>query len=375
MKTTCLSAAVLLICTVLFTFVSSAVPATAAEAAVLMEASGGNILVDVNAHTRMPMASTTKIMTAVVALEAFPDLSTEIRIPEAAVGIEGSSVYLKAGETLTAEQLLYALMLESANDAAAAIAIAVSGDLTSFADAMNRKAQQIGLLDTQFTNPHGLDSDGHYTTAYDLALLTRYALQNPDFSRIVKTYKTTIPLNGSEGTRVLVNHNKMLKAYDGAIGVKTGYTKRCGRCLVSAAERDGVTMIAVTLSDPDDWHDHAALLDYGFSQYSRVSLAESGEISCTIPVLGAEPEAVLTASNSEAVSKILPNVHGEIHYVIEANRFLCAPVERGDAVGKIVFYCDNQPIAEAPLVAQSSIPSAAIRQSFTEKLKDRFRIP
>lgn len=333
----------------LFTPAIYAAPDVSASSAILMEAESGTVLVNLDAHRQMRMASTTKIMTALVAL-THSDVADKVVVSEKAVGIEGSSVYLKAGETLTMEELLYALLLESANDAAAAIAIAVAGDIPSFADLMNETALEIGLTESHFTNPHGLDDEGHYTTAYDLALLTRYALSNPDFARIVSTYKTTIPLNGAEGTRVLVNHNKMLKSYDGAIGVKTGYTRKSGRCLVSAAERDGVTMIAVTLSAPDDWRDHTALLDYGFSLYTSVQLADIGEYRCTLPCLGADVSEI-TASNHAEVSSVLPKNHGAITVRFLANRPIAAPILLGDEVGEIVFICDGKEIARVPLCA------------------------
>ena len=182
--------------------------------------------------------------------------------------MEGSSVYLAQDEVLTLKELLYALLLESANDAAVAIAMAVDGSVDAFADRMNRYAAQLGLKDTHFVNPHGLDDDAHYTTARELALITRAALENPDFREIVSTQKTVIPLRGSEGVRLLLNHNRLLREYDGCIGVKTGFTKKTGRCLVSAAERDGVMLIAVTLGAPDDWNDHRRVSE-GRSAVSR----------------------------------------------------------------------------------------------------------
>ena len=345
-----------------------AAPSLSARAAVLMEASTGQVLMESAAHERLPMASTTKIMTALVALE-HADLSQPVQISEKAVGVEGSSVYLKAGEILTMEQLLCALMLESANDAAAAIAIEIAGDIESFADLMNETAQRIGLTDTHFTNPHGLDNAEHYSSAYDLAMLARYALQNPDFARIVSTYKTNIPLGGDEGIRVLINHNKMLKYYDGAIGVKTGYTKRCGRCLVSAATRDGVTMIAVTLSAPDDWRDHTAMLDYGFSLYECAELAQPGQIRCALSCLGSTTESV-SASNRDGVSLILPREHGEITHVIEANRYLCAPVKPGDTVGEIVFFCDGTEIARTPLYAEEDADALPRPKGYLAQIKE-----
>ena len=345
-----------------------AAPGVSAHAAVLMEASSGDVLMDTRAHEHLPMASTTKIMTALVALE-HSDLAKSVKISDKAVGVEGSSVYLKAGEVLTMEQLLCALMLESANDAAAAIAIEVAGDIESFAAMMNETAARIGLTDTHFTNPHGLDNAEHYSSAYDLAILTRYALQNPDFARIVSTYKMNIPLNGDEGIRVLINHNRMLKYYDGAIGVKTGYTKRCGRCLVSAATRDGVTMIAVTLSAPDDWRDHTAMLDYGFSLYECAELAQPGQIRCALSCLGSTSESV-SASNRDGVSLILPREHGEITHVTEANRYLCAPVMAGDTVGEIVFFCDGTEIARTPLYAEEDADALPRPKGHLARIKE-----
>ncbi len=345
----------------------AAAPGVSASSAVLIEGDSGRILMDVESHRRMPMASTTKIMTALVAL-ANSSPSDEVIVSEKAVGIEGSSVYLKTGERLTMEQLLYALLLESANDAAAAIAIEVAGSIEAFAQMMNETAAELGLDETHFTNPHGLDDEEHYTTAHDLAMLARHALQNPDFARIAGTYKTTIPLNGTEGTRVLVNHNKMLKIYDGAIGVKTGYTRHSGRCLVSAAERDGVRMIAVTLSAPDDWRDHTAMLDYGFSLYTSVDLAECGEYKCTLSCLGGDVSEI-TASNHVPVRAVLPAAHGAVTVSYAANRPLCAPVSAGDPVGELIFSCDGAEIARVPLCADTDLTLPAPTPSLLERLQ------
>ena len=357
-----------------FSLYSHAEPGVSAASAVLMERSSRHVLLDVNARTRMPMASTTKIMTALTALENCDELSRVIHIPKEAVGIEGSSIYLKTGEPLTMEQLLYALLLESANDAAAAIAIAIAGDIPAFADLMNKTAARLGLTDTHFTNPHGLDDEDHYTTAYDLALLACCAMDNPDFARIAGTYKVTIPLNGDEGTRVLINHNKLLKSYSGASGVKTGYTKRCGRCLVSAAERDGVSMIAVTLNAPDDWRDHTAMLDYGFSLYESVPLAQVGEFRYEIPVLGGTAGSVWL-TNTESLSVTLPRSHGEISVTAEANHYLCAPVCAGDMHGTLIFRCDGKILGTLPLLAENGSEAIPTKTSAADRLKEMLRIP
>ena len=331
-----------------------AAPSVSAKSAILMEAEGRTVLYQQNAFVRMPMASTTKIMTALVVIES-GNVKRTVSIPKEATGIEGSSVYLYPEEQLTVEELLYALLLESANDAATALAIAVAGSVEAFAARMNQKAEALGLTATHFVNPHGLDDDEHYTTAYDLAVLTAYALENETFRTICATARKTIPLKGDEGTRVLVNHNKMLTRYEGAMGVKTGFTKKSGRCLVSAAERDGLTLIAVTLSAPDDWNDHAALLDFGFSNYARATLAEENETLTSLSVSGGEA-ATISVATASRVSVMLRRGAGEVTLKIEAAPFLVAPVKQGATVGRAVWICDGREIASVPLVATEDVP-------------------
>ena len=320
-----------------------------AKAAVLIEASSGDVVFEKNADIRLPMASTTKIMTAVAALENHsPD--AVVTVNEKACGVEGSSVYLKPGEKLTMEELLYALLLESANDAAAAIAYEVSGDIPSFAALMNETAAKIGLTDSHFMNPHGLDCEGHYTTAHDLAKLTAYALQNEKFREIVSTYKHNIPYPGEEsgGVRVLLNHNKLLKLCDDVIGVKTGFTKKSGRCLVSAAERDGVCLIAVTLNAPDDWNDHRTMLELGFSEYSSALLADKGQFRVTIPAVGASGENGITAENRD-VLRVTVKKGDVITNRIDAPHIILTPVCEGDEVGRVVFFKNGAEIGSVPL--------------------------
>ena len=241
-----------------------------ARSAALYDPASKCFLYTKNADTRLPMASTTKIMTALVAIEN-ADLDKSVSISDDAIGTEGSSLYLKRGESMTMRELLMGLMLRSANDAAAAIAYEISGSIEAFAEKMNEKAYQIGALNTNFTNPHGLDDSSHYTTAKDLAIIAAEALRNETFLNIVSTKKYIIKNSDGEA-RLLTNHNKLLNLYDGAIGVKTGFTKKSGRCLVGAAERDGTRLISVTINAPDDWNDHKALFDYGFLKLKSVPL-------------------------------------------------------------------------------------------------------
>ena len=233
-------------------------PQVSAKSAALLDGTTGECLYEKNGDQRALIASTTKIMTGLLVCEA-GDLDRTVTVPETAAGTEGSSMYLKSGETLTRRELLYGMMLHSGNDAALTLAISISGSEAAFVRQMNRRACALDLTQTHFANPHGLDSGENYSTALDLARLAQAALQNEQFRAVVST--KTITCAG----RTLTNHNKLLWRYDGCIGVKTGYTRHAGRILVSAAERGGRMLIAVTISDPDDWRDHVSLLDYGFA--------------------------------------------------------------------------------------------------------------
>ena len=328
-------------------------PSVSAQAAILIEAESGEVVFSRAENVRMPMASTTKIVTALTAL-TLAEPSTPITVAPEAVGVEGSSVYLIEGEVLSLEELLYALLLESANDAAVAIAVGLSGSVEAFAEQMNAVASILELQNTHFVNPHGLDSEEHYTTAYDLACLARYALQNELIRTIVGTRKCTIPHPGDVGVRLLVNHNKLLRLYDGCIGVKTGFTKRSGRCLVSAAERDGVTLIAVTLNAPTDWNDHTAMLDYGFSRYESVLLCDGEELLFPLPVVGGA-DAYVMLVNAEKLRVTLPKGHGEITMTVEAPRFVYAPVAEGETVGHAVYRCDTDGDGKAEILAKARL--------------------
>ena len=253
--------------------------AVSARCAYVLDAISGRELFSRNADQRSLIASTTKIMTALVVSEQCNVLD-RMRVPKEAVGIEGSSMYLKEGEILTIQELLYGLMLSSGNDAAVALAIYCGGTVEGFAELMNDKARNLGLSGTHFENPNGLDSPGHYSTARDLAVLAAYAMKNPIF------YKTVSAKNVRVGERTLTNHNKLLWKLEGADGVKTGFTKAAGRILVSSATRQGRRIIGVTIDAPDDWNDHCLLLNEGFTRYQDRILVESGQCIGTTEVLG-----------------------------------------------------------------------------------------
>ena len=349
-----------------------ALTGVSARGAVLMEAESGDVIFGQNENARLPMASTTKIMTALVALDELP-LDTAVKITAESVGVEGSSIYLVEGETLTLEQLLYALMLESANDAAAAIAVAVAGSVEEFAALMNQKAHELGLVDTHFVNPHGLDHQDHYTTAKELALITRAALENPVFREICSTGRKTIPLHGDEGVRVLINHNKLLSSYEGCIGVKTGFTKKTGRCLVSAAQREGVTLIAVTLNDPNDWRDHSDMLDYGFGAYESLTLSSPAFFSAPLWTVGGTQDYVMV-ENADTLTVTLRRDHGAIKCVVELPRFEFAPVKKGDILGQLRFFEETRngsrrELGCVPLVAVYGVDGVTYPQTIWERIR------
>ena len=305
-------------------------------------------------------------MTALVTLEN-AKLDRLVVIDEKYTGIEGSSVYLKAGEVLTIRDLLYALMLESANDAATALAYEVGGSIEEFAELMNKKANEIGAYSTHFTNPHGLDDSEHYTTAYDLAKIASYAMKNPVFEEIVSTKATKI-LDDTEYSRLLVNHNKLLRQYDGAIGIKTGFTKKSGRCLVSCAELNGVRLICVTLNAPSDWNDHKRLLDYGFEQYESINLANAHDYNISLSVINGKKSSVLCSNRDELSITLKKGLKDDIYAVFEAEHFLYAPISRGEQIGRIVYYIKNEEIASLPIYALDSVDSIKYKKSIFERI-------
>ncbi len=338
-----------------------------AKSAALIDADSGNLLYSKNSSEKMEPASTTKIMTALVAAERF-ELKKTVRIAPEAIGVEGSSVYLQAGEQMTMEELLYSLLLQSANDAATAIAYAVAGGTEEFAELMNEKARKMGLESTHFTNPHGLSDEEHYTTAYELGVMTMHALENETVRTIVSTYKKTLPIDSDCNPRTLVNHNKMLKLYDGAIGVKTGFTKRAGRCLVSAAERDGLTLIAVTLGAPDDWRDHTKMLDFGFETYESVLIAEAGGFSYALPVTGGKEEFV-TLTNTEELRLTVPRERGDILFRVETLcRFEFAPAHRGTDGGTIFCSYGDTAFDSSPLIYAENVEKKADERPLWDRI-------
>lgn len=335
----------------MLTIIASADPRlnTSARAATLYEPTTNTFLYSKNGEERLSMASTTKIMTALVAIENL-ELDEVVTVPRECVGIEGSSVYLEEGDKLTVRDLLYSLLLQSANDAAAVLATRIAGDNFGFAELMNKKAEELSLLNTHFENPHGLDSEEHYTTAHDMACLAATALENDVFARITSTYKYTFYL--SDKVRTVVNHNKLLKMYEGCIGLKTGFTKHSGRCLVSAAKRDGLTLIAVTLDAPDDWSDHKTLLDLGFNALERINLESFCKQEFTVPVINSKVECVKCMPlGLNEISVVLPRGTADIKATVDIKPYVPAPLKIGDKLGEIVFYNHGIECARCDIIA------------------------
>lgn len=334
-----------------------------AHSAILMDGDSGQVLYEKNADEKSLIASTTKIMTALVTLEQ-ADPEAVVEIPQAAVGIEGSSMYLKAGETLRVEDLLYGMMLSSGNDAAVALALFVGGSVEEFAALMNEKAAELGMTASRFANPNGLDSEENYATARDLAKLARVAMENEDFRKIVSTKSYLC-----EG-HSMTNHNKLLWQYDGAVGVKTGYTKHAGRILVGSAERDGRRLISVTINAPSDWADHREMLDYGFSMYEKRWLLESGQIVGEIPVIAGRESTVPIIAGGNVEEYLLPNEEGEV--TLQIPEFCYAPTEKGQEIGEIVVSVDGRQVGAVPALIGKSVEILPEEPGFWQKFINRF---
>ncbi|ASJ53369.1 peptidase S11 [Brevibacillus formosus] len=341
---------------------TAAPPSLSAEGAALIDVESGRILYSKNGTKKMRIASLTKTMTAIVAIE-MGKLDAQVTVPPQAVGVEGSSIYLKNGEKLTLEELLYGLMLRSGNDAAVTIATHIGGSVPGFTYLMNEKAAMIGMEHTNFTNPHGLDdSNQHYSTPEDMAKLSAYALHNPVFRQIVSTKVKDISWEGEQWDRRLLNKNKMLHLYNGADGVKTGYTKLAKRCLASSATRDGRQLATITLNASDDWNDSAKLMDWGFANYPLQELVKKGqEVEPDTPVtLEAGTHLVTTnafqyplqTAETEAIHKRV--VMGESTVTSNMN---------GQLAGFLQLYLKEKMIGQVPLLVSVDTPTLAAPQA------------
>lgn len=338
-----LRTAAILVAAVLF---AGPVSAVSAEKVLVLDAATGRALYERSADEKSLIASTTKIMTALIVCQRCNVLD-RVRIPKEAVGIEGSSMYLREGEVLTVQELLYGLMLRSGNDAAAALAIWCGGTMEGFAQLMNDKARELGMKNTHFVNPHGLDGQDHYSTARDLAVLTAYAMDDPVFAQTVGTKSVTV------GERVLTNHNKLLWQLPGCEGVKTGYTKAAGRILVSSAARDGRRLICVTINAPDDWNDHKTLLERGFSDFRVQRIVEAGEVLGYRHILGGDGTHVPLVAEADFSYALAPGE--QIVIVLSPQLFSYAPVREGMPEGCAYAVLDGTVVGQIPLVWGGSL--------------------
>lgn len=338
-------------------------PETAAKAALVLHGESGTVLYEENADEPLPIASTTKIMTALVVLEACAlDETVEI-LPEY-TDVEGSGMGFSAGETYTVEELLYGLMLASGNDAAVALACHTAGSVEAFADRMNEKAAALSLRQTHFENPHGLDAPGHQSTARELALLAAAAMENETFRTIVSTAEKTI------GDKTYVNHNRLLNTYPGAIGVKTGYTMAAGRILVSCARREDTELICVTISDLEDWDDHAALLDWAFDHYAwRVCRAAAYRL----PVFSGLGDACLVLPAEPP--KLLTTRGERLQFTAQLPRFVFAPIVPGQRLGTLTVTAASGAASSVPLVSAGTVQEdLRVPLTFSERLGRFWRL-
>ena len=330
-----------------------------AEAAVLVDAEDGFVLFARGADQRMQPASMTKIMTALVVIENC-GMDEKVTVGAKCVGVEGSSAYLQAGEVFTVSELLYALLLQSANDAAVALAYHTSGSLDAFVSLMNEKAAELGLTGTHFTNPHGLANKDHYGTALDFARLLCCCMKDPVFRQISGTVQYVIKPDENRRGRCFTNHNRLLYTCDGVIGGKTGYTLSSGRCLCSYYEKDGVSLCAVTMNAPRDWADHAALYEYGASKYTKITLDTKGVYSLHV-VGGITDHTECTVG--ENVTVTVRGGADAVEKTVYMRRFEYAPVEAGKKIGELVFSSGGKVIYTHPLYADYK----------AEAVKDRFK--
>ncbi|MBQ2904437.1 MAG: D-alanyl-D-alanine carboxypeptidase [Clostridia bacterium] len=320
-----------------------------AEAAVLMCANSGEILFSRNADKKLSMASTTKIMTSLIALEsAMPD--KDIIVTKEMVSVEGTSMGLMPGDSVSMEELIYGMLLQSGNDAANTVAHVIGGGQEGFAKLMNERATQIGMKNTNFVTASGLDDENHYSTAYDMALLACECIKNPEFLEICSQKKAKLTYGNPPYARTLTNHNKLLWKYSDTIGIKTGFTKKSGRCLVSAAKRNGVTLVAVTLNAPDDWNDHISMFEYGFSKCKGIF------VSCNLSVASLKVAGGLKPYAPVRLAYLPEWISGKkCSCRIEIKPFEYAPVPEGTVVGTAIFFSEKGVVDEVPLLASESV--------------------
>jgi D-alanyl-D-alanine carboxypeptidase/D-alanyl-D-alanine carboxypeptidase (penicillin-binding protein 5/6) len=351
---------------------ADAQPQLSAKSAVLMNADNGEILYAKGENDKRPMASTTKIMTALITLETAAVNNRIVTITDNMVRVEGSSMGLMPGNKLSLKSLAAGMLLVSGNDAANSAAIAIGGSTKAFAELMNKRAKELNMTDTHFVTPSGLDDEEHYTTARDLAVLAAAAMKNPDFAEIACEKSMSVQFISPDQTRRLTNHNKLLSMYSGCVGVKTGFTKKAGRCLVSSAEKNGVHLVAVTLNASDDWNDHEKMLNYGFSKLISCPVDDSG-YSVTFPVVGGTSNNVVIHGSVQ--NSIVVNIDEapNIKRTVELPAFVYAPVEAGQVLGTVRYTVGSKTVATTELIAVGQVAKLEIPKNIFEIFLDHIK--
>lgn len=332
---------------------------TSAKAMALIDVDSGRLLAGKNQDEQLKMASTTKIATAITVIDNCADLDEPFKIDDRAVGVEGTSIYLQKGEVLTCRQLLYGLMLRSGNDASVALALHCAKSIEDFASLMNKTAEKVGAKNTHFVNPHGLDADEHYTSAYDLALITAYAMKNPIFKEIVGTKSTKIP-HPQYSHRFLANKNRLLGLLDGCVGVKTGYTKSAGRCFVGAVERNNTTLVCVLLNCGPMFEECAEILEEGFKKYKKVELIEPYSFVRSINVENGKKAKVKIYCPQGFSYTLSPQEQSDINIEYDLPNILQAPIKQETVVGTVNVYFKNQLIFKTNLLTMEEVESEKI---------------
>ena len=335
-----------------------------AKSAIVMCMDTNEVLLEKSAMLKLPMASTTKIMTALILAEQ-PDLSKTVKVTKQMVTVEGSSMGLLEGDAVSYRDLLYGMLLASGNDAANTTAYVIGGSIKGFAKIMNQKAAELGLKNTSFVTPSGLDDENHYTTAYDLALLASAALKNKVFREACSSKIATLYFGNPPYRRTLTNHNKLLGNYEGLIGVKTGFTKKSGRCLVTAVEREGKRVIVVTLNAPDDWNDHKSLLDYGLSKTEVVEF-KNNDLTDVLPVISGDADLVRIKSEEKSFCTALKSANNVTRNII-LPKFIYTPVSAGELVGRVEYLLESKIIATSNIYSVADLPVNNKKEKFLNR--------
>lgn len=355
-------AILLVLCLMPFNLCCSAI-STSAKASILINGDTGEVIYKSNENMQLSMASTTKIMTSLLLCE-YGHFEETVTITKEMVAVEGTSMGLLPGDTVSLHDLLYGMLLASGNDAANTTAIAIGGSVVNFVELMNKRASEIGMRNTHFATPSGLDDSTHYSTAYDMALLAKTALQNEYFAYACSAKSAKLCYGNPPYNRSLKNHNRLLNMYEGCVGVKTGFTKKSGRCLVSAARRGNKFLIAVTLNDKNDWQDHIALFDYGFSVLKEKNIYLKNKV-LSVPIINGNKYYTTACIDEISISSVNKS---KIDYKLNVKEFLYAPIKKGQVIGRADYYLDDKFYKSVPIISDKNVDYKVEKQNMFLKL-------